>query len=106
MPVDISGFATVYPSSESLARDNQSKRPPPVESGQERSVPQRNQVNRDVIERKVNARAETSEVNVERFRDTQELPRQTQSALQTYQSTEQNDYDSEGGELVGVDIFV
>ncbi|ARU58413.1 MAG: hypothetical protein MI864_22610 [Pseudomonadales bacterium] len=65
-------------------------------------------IDQEAIDKKVEARSEAQSITLQRFRDPEELPRRTQDALNQYQSTLQasSEFDENGGELVGVDIFV
>ncbi|PID41886.1 MAG: hypothetical protein CSB48_12755 [Proteobacteria bacterium] len=69
-----------------------------------RNVPER--IDYNAIQRKVEAKSETREVNLQRQRAFEELPGRNQKALAAYSETANLSSSSNGGELVGVDIFV
>ena len=106
MQIDIAGYTpSVLTSRVAGVADNLSKTLP-VESDRQQTQPQaRNQINPEVVERKVAARAESASTNLQRYRDPDELPRRTQSALESYQSNARTLSDDDA-DLVGVDIFV
>lgn len=105
MPVDINGYAASVLTSRVVGVPG--NQPNPVRVENDRPENQRrptDQINPEVIERKVAARAESSSTNLQRYRDPDELPKKTQSALQSYQDNARTPYQDD--ELVGVDIFV
>lgn len=106
MPIDINGYASsVYPNRVLTPSDSPAK-PLPVEGDRQQNQQQpRNQINRDAIERKVAARADSPAANLQRYREPDELPRKTQSAIDSYQSNSRTG-SQDDSELVGVDIFV
>ena len=56
--------------------------------------------------RRVEAQAEAKAISLQPFRTPDELPKRHQEALATYRDTQAASFPGEGGELVGLDIYV